>query len=62
MRPLDALTEADAPSQDDTAAAAYWLRHPEIAAAAMNTLSALLDKWESEPEWEGPAEEPPCQE
>jgi hypothetical protein len=55
---------APAPTAD-AATAVYWLTHPEIAAATVNTLTALLDKWESEPEWTGPPEgedEDECQE
>jgi hypothetical protein len=57
---LDALMALDQGEADATPAAeaVYWLTHPEIAAATVNTLTALLDKWESEPEWTGPPEEP----
>jgi hypothetical protein len=62
MRPLDALTEADAPSPDDTAAAAYWLAHPDTP-PGRKQFSDLIAQWESEPEWTGPAEEEqPCPE
>jgi hypothetical protein len=67
VQPVDALTAPDHGEADTTPAAeaVYWLRHPEIAAAAVNTLTALLDKWESDPEWTGPIEAPEedeCQE
>jgi hypothetical protein len=67
VQPVEALT-APNPGESDTtpaAVAAYWLTHPEIAAATVNTLSAVLDKWELEPEWPGPTlapEEDECQE
>jgi hypothetical protein len=59
MQPVDALTARDQGETDATPAAeaVYWLRHPEIAAATVNTLTAILDKWESEPEWTGPPED-----
>jgi hypothetical protein len=65
VQPVEALTAPDHGETDATPAAeaVYWLRHPEIAAATVNTLSAVLDKWESDPEWTGPPEEPDeCQE
>jgi hypothetical protein len=66
MQPVDALTALDQRETDATSAAeaVYWLCHPEIAAATVNTLTALLDKWESEPAWTGPPqpEEDECPE
>jgi hypothetical protein len=67
VQPVEALT-APNPGEADTTPAAeavYWLTHPEIAAATVNTLTAVLDKWESDPEWTGPREAPEedeCQE
>jgi hypothetical protein len=67
VQPVDALTAPDPGEQDTTPAAeaVYWLTHPEITAATVNTLTAVLDKWESDPEWPGPPaapEEDECQE
>jgi hypothetical protein len=67
MQPVDALTVTDQGEADSTSAAeaVYWLRHPELAAATANTLTAILDKWEAEPEWTGPPdhqEQDECQE
>jgi hypothetical protein len=64
---MDALTAPDHGEQDTTPAAeaVYWLRHPEIATATVNAMAAVLDKWESDPEWTGPPatpEEDECQE
>ena len=58
VEPVDGLTAREQGEADATPAAeaVYWLTHPEVAAATVNTLSALLDKWESEPEWTGPPE------
>jgi hypothetical protein len=56
---MEALT-VPAPGETDATPAAeavYWLTHPEIAAATVNTLTAILDKWESEPEWAGAPED-----
>lgn len=48
MQPVDALTAPDrreGSADTDAAAAAYWLRHPGLADATDNNLTAiLLDK------------------
>ena len=61
---FNALTGVDAPSPDDTAAAAYWLTHPDPPPTRRKTLADLIAQWESEPQWNGPAaeEEQPCPE
>jgi hypothetical protein len=63
---VEALTASDQRRADTThaAEAVSWLTHPEIATVAVNTISALLHKWESERECTGPAreDEDECQE
>jgi hypothetical protein len=58
---MDALTAPDHGETDATPAAeaVYWLRHPEIAATAVNTLTALLTS--GNPNRSGPARQRPTE-